>query len=94
MISKFQLTRIIFIKKYIIEKDRFLNELFKKLDLYLNKKITKKEFNFWLNSWEGAAELDQDPKSSQRIKKAFKEIKSGKTPHKTWKDFKQSVGLS
>ena len=94
MISKPQLNKIIFIKKYIIEKELFINELFKKLELYSQKEISKEKFNTWLDSWEATAELDQDPQTSERIKKALKEIKSGKTPHKNWKEFKESIGLS
>ena len=94
MISKSQLNKIIFIKKYIVEKDLFINELFKKLELYSQKKLSKEKLNDWLDSWEATAELDQDPKASQRIKKALKEIKSGKTPYKSWKEFKQSIDLS
>jgi len=94
MISKSQLKKIIFIRKYIIEKELFLNKLFKKLDLYLQKKISKEKFNDWLDSWDATAELDQDPEASKRIKNALKEIKSKKTPHKNWKEFKDSIGIS
>lgn len=94
MISKSQLSKILFIKKYIVERDLFIKELFKNLDLCLNKKLSKEQFDLWLDSWEATAELDQDPEVSKRIKKALKEIKSGKTMHKSWKEFKQSIGLS
>jgi len=94
MISKSQLKAILFIKRHIIEKDRFINELFKKLELYSQKKLSKEKFNLWLDSWEATAELDTDPEASERIKKALREIKSGKARHKNWKEFKQSIGLS
>ena len=94
MISKIQLNKIVFIKKNIIEKELFISELFNKLDLFLNNEISNKEFDSWLDSWEAAAELDQDPKVSKRIKRALEEIKSKKTPHKNWKEFKDSLGLS
>jgi len=94
MLSRTQLNKIIFINKNIEEKELFISELFKKLDLFLNNEISNKKFDLWLDSWEAAAELDQDPKAPKRIKGALEEIKSKKTPHKNWKEFKDSLGLS
>jgi len=93
MILKSQLNKILFIQKHIVEKELFTTELFKKLDLFLNNKINAGQLNNWLDSWEAAAELDQDPKASERIKNALKEIKSKKTPHKSWREFRQSLGI-
>ena len=81
MISKSQLNQILFIQKRIVEKDLFINELFKKLELYSQKKLSKEKFNLWLDSWEATAELDCDPEASKRIKKAIRDIKSGKVSH-------------
>lgn len=89
MISKSQVRKILFIKENILEKYLFVEILFEQLDEYLKKEISKREFNQWLNSWEAAAELDQDRDAASRIKKAVQEIKLGKTPHKTWEEFKQ-----
>lgn len=94
MISKSQLKKIIFIQKNIFDKEFFLNDLFKTLNLYLNQKITKEKFNGWLDSWEATAELDMDPDASRRILKSYKEIKAKKTPHKSWEEFKRSINPS
>ncbi|MCK4905427.1 hypothetical protein KAS42_04210 [bacterium] len=93
MISKSQLNKILFIQKHIVEKELFTSDLFKKLNFFFCNKINTSQFNNWLNSWEATAELDQDPGTSERIKKALKEIKSKRTPHKSWKEFKHSLGI-
>lgn len=93
MISKSQLKTIIFIKNHIIEKDQFINELFKQIELYAKDKLSKEKFNDWLDSWEATAELDCDPEASKRIKKAFKNIRSKETSPENWKKFKESLGL-
>lgn len=93
MITKSQLNRILFIQRYIVDKNSFIKELFRKLEVYSDNKINKDQFNQWLDSWEATAELDQDPEATKRIRIALNEIKSKKTPHKSWKEFKQSMGL-
>ena len=94
MISKSQLKKIVYIQRNIFDKDHFHDELFRILDLYSNQKITKIQFSSWLDSWEATAELDMDPNTAKRISRSYSEIKLGKTPHKSWEDFKRSVGLS
>lgn len=93
MIAKSELNKILFIEKYVHKREVFIKELFKSLNLLKDGKLTKEQFSSWLNSWEARAELDKDPNASDRIKKAYREIKSQKTPHKTWEDFKRHIGI-
>ena len=94
MILKSQLKKVIFIRKNIIEKELFISKLFRELELLLNNEISNEQFDAWLNSWMATAELDKDPKAAERIKGALKEIREKKTPHKSWKEFKNSLGIS
>jgi hypothetical protein len=94
MISKSQLKQILFIKSHIKEKDLFIRELFLQIELYLDNKISKDQFIRWIDSWEATAELDLDPKATARIKRALKEIRSGKTQNNGWAEFKHSIGIS
>jgi len=93
MLTKSHLKIIIFISKSIIDTRRFTDELYVQVNQYLSGKITTDNFETWLYSWEATAELDLDPLAKDRIKKSFAEIKAGKTPHKSWKEFKDSIGL-
>ena len=92
MIPKSRINQILFIQKYIEKKELFIIELIEKLDLRSTKKISNDGFYRWLDSWEAAADLDQDPSSARRIQRSLKQIKAGKTPHKSWAEFKESVG--
>jgi hypothetical protein len=92
MVNKFQIKKILFIRRYVIKQRQFTAELFKKLGDLLNDKISAREFDLWLETWYAAAELDQNPKTAEKIKKAFREIKTNKTPHKSWKGFMDSLG--
>lgn len=94
MITKSEINKILFIEKYIKKRDLFIKELFKNLTSLKEGKLTREQFNLWLNSWEATAELDKDPNASDRIKKAFNEIKNKRTPDKTWEDFKRSLGIN
>jgi len=94
MISKSRLNQILFIQKHIQKRDLFISELIEQLDLHSTKKISSDKFYLWLDSWEATAELDRDPGVAERLKKSLRQIKSGKTPHRSWREFKESIGLS
>lgn len=93
MISKAQLEQISFIYENIVEKDYFSGCLVKKLVALRNDKLSKTEFNAWLESWAATAELDQDRECARRIRGAYRQVKSRSTKYKTWEQFKSSVGL-
>ena len=93
MISKAQLDQIGFIYENIVKKDYFSSCLVKELLAFRNNKLSKAEFNAWLDSWAATAELDQDRECAKRIGRAYRQVKSKSTKYKSWEQFKSSVGL-
>lgn len=91
MITRAQIKQIVFIEKNIFNKELFRKSLIKQFDLYEREKISRDAFNRWLDAWSATAELDLDPTASARIRSAYREVRSGKSPCKTWKDFKASL---
>jgi len=93
MIGKPQVTKIVFVKNNISKPRPFQEDLLDKLEGLCCGKISRIQFNQWLDSWVATAELDMDKNAAARIRKSVLEIKCKKTPYATWTDFKRSVGL-
>lgn len=92
-IGKTQIKKIVFIKNNVSNRKVFEVDLLDKIESLYCQKINQTGFNHWLDSWVATIELDKDKKAASCINKAVHEIRSRRTPYKSWGEFKSSMGL-